>query len=63
MYDDFHFFDIWYEIKIMQKIVLFLWAFILGNFCGKHRDSKLSKGFWLAELHIQDREILPLILN
>ena len=59
MYDDFHFFDIWYEIKIMQKIGLFLSAFILCISCGKHRDSKLSEGFWLAELQTQDREILP----
>ena len=59
MYDDFHFFDISFVIKIMQKIVLYLSAFIFCISCEKHQGSSLSEGLWLAELQIQDREILP----
>jgi thiol-disulfide isomerase/thioredoxin len=59
MYDDFHFFDITYLIKIMQKIGLFLSVFIFCISCEKHQGSNLSEGLWLAELQIQDREILP----
>ena len=43
----------------MQKIGLFLSAFILCISCGKQQGSNLSEGLWLGELQIQDREILP----
>jgi len=43
----------------MQKFGVFIAFIFLISSCDNSKDPKLSEGIWLAELEVQDNEILP----